>query len=203
MAIRRCEAGEHTYDDTQHSSCPYCRKTRVTSIAGNDIPPAFVPPLMPERTMPASGLGGSSAPGPQGPQGPKTRVILRDAGGQSLDFDANTPVVGWLVVVKGQGLGRDLRLAPGMNSLGREKGDLLLSFGDQSISREKHAFIAYDSDANQFLLAHGEGRSLTKINGKTLMGSQELQAFDRIRLGETELLFVPLCGSQFSWGAEG
>lgn len=200
MAIRRCSAGEHTYDDSQHSSCPYCRKTRLTTPPGgndaNDIPPPEQQRPVQAKTTPAPGVGGGQR---QGNTSSKTRIIFDGGAGGEADFGEVMPVVGWLVVVKGEGQGNDLRITPGMNSIGRERGDIVLDFGEGSISREKHAFLAYDPDDNNFMIAHGEGKNLTKINGKMIMGTQELNPYDRIKIGSTELMFVPLCGDNFSW----
>lgn len=203
MAFRRCDAGEHTYDDSQHSSCPFCRKTRLTSPprgpAGipTDIPPPQSPPPMPGKTTPANDSIDESSSS----DAKKTRIILDGSDGKA--FSDAMPVVGWLVVVNGKGCGRDLRILPGMNHIGREKGEILLNFGDASISRERHARLAYDPDENTFSLAHLEGRNLTKVNGKTVMTTYELTAYDHIRMGETEMIFVPLCGPQFSWRTSG
>lgn len=215
MPLRRCDAGEHTFDDSQHSSCPFCRKTRLATppggggmgagvepnvqAGGNNFSPppvgSALPPLQ-GKTTPAPGTSG----GGQASGGTKTRIIFDGGNGNSApDFGEVMPVVGWLVVISGKGRGRDLRITPGMNRIGRENGEILLNFGDASISREKHAQLAYDSDGNSFLLAHLDGRNLTKVNGKTVMDTYELSAYDHIRMGETEMIFVPLCGENFSW----
>ncbi|HZT46345.1 MAG TPA: biotin/lipoyl-containing protein, partial [Hyphomicrobiaceae bacterium] len=68
------------------------------------------------------------------------------------DVDAD-PVAGWLVVVKGPGRGGFRPVYVGMNSIGRDPGQRIsLSFGDDSISREEHAYIAYDEEQRQFYL---------------------------------------------------
>lgn len=205
MAIRRCEAGEHTYDDSQHSSCcPFCRKTRLATSpggigAGNgignmDIPPQASPQPVQAKTTPAPGTDGGQSSG-----GPKTRVVFGGGSGEAADFGEVMPVVGWLVVINGEGRGRDLRITPQMNNIGREKGEIILNFGDASISREKHAYLAYAPGKNTFWFGHGDGKNLSEINNEPVIGKQELQPFDRILIGKTELLFVPLCGENFSW----
>lgn len=132
-----------------------------------------------------------------------TRVIFEAKDKIQDSFEQNIePAVGWLIVINGPGKGHDLKVLTGMNHIGREVGEIQLNFGDPSISRERHAMLAYDFDEKCFLLAHQEGRNLTKINGKTLMGTHELQPYDRIRMGKTEMLFIPLCGEQFAWESE-
>lgn len=196
MSIRRCDAGDHTYDDAQHSSCPYCRKTRLTIKPGgsskSNLPPSS-PKKVKQNTTPAP----PSHPG--GERATKTRIVFGGGSVKTKDFGEVMPVVAWLVVVNGKGQGHDLRITPGMNHIGREKGDIILNFGEGSISREKHASIAYDPDDNIFMIAHGQGKNLTKKNGKMVMGTETLNSYDRITFGKTELMFIPLCGDNFSW----
>lgn len=129
----------------------------------------------------------------------KTSATTVIVGSDSSSMSTSSPAVAWLVIVKGKGQGQDLRVSSGMNKIGREAGDITLPFGDKTISREKHAFLAYDPDENFFLIQHGEGRNPLKVNGKMVMTSQGLSPFDRIKLGKTELLFVPLCNEVFNW----
>ena len=75
---------------------------------------------------------------------PKTQYIH----GTGVESD---PVAGWVVVVKGPGRGNFCPVYVGMNSVGRESSQRVgLSFGDDSISREEHAFITYDEEARSF-----------------------------------------------------
>lgn len=108
------------------------------------------------------------------------------------------PVVGWLVCVKGPMLGNDYRIHAGYNSIGREIGDIHIR-GDQTISREKHARIAFEHKSSRFFFGPDEGRNIVYVNGEMVMNSMELHAYDVITIGNTELLFVPLCGEHFSW----
>ncbi len=204
MALRRCDAGEHTYDDAQHIACPFCRKTRQPYPPYPAGVPADIPP--PQPLPPSSPPGGTvkaSENGPESNDGGKTYRVRPEgfsgsSGNQSHDV---LPVVGWLIIVNGKGKGRDLRIVPGMNTIGREKGEIVLDFGDESISRENHARLAYNPKQDKFLLAHAESCNLTEINGETVMTSCELAPYDRILIGQTELIFVPLCGPNFSWKA--
>lgn len=40
---------------------------------------------------------------------------------------------------------------------------------------------------------------LAYCNNEALYTYRALKAYDRIELGESELMFIPLCGSHFSW----
>jgi hypothetical protein len=147
-------------------------------------------PLPPLNT-PMSGIAPSERVGQ-----PKTQYMRSD------DIDAD-PVAGWLVVVKGPGRGGYRPIFVGMNSVGRESNQRIsLSFGDDMISREEHAFIAYDEEARRFYLQHGGKANLVRLGGRPVLSPTELQPYDLIRIGKTTLRFIPLCGPEFSWGDE-
>jgi hypothetical protein len=141
--------------------------------------------------VPMSGLTPSERVG-----SPKTQYI------RSGDTDAD-PVAGWLVVVKGPGRGGFRPIYVGMNSIGRETNQRIsLSFGDDMISREEHAFIAYDEESRQFYLQHGGKANLVRLAGRPVLSPTELQPYDLIRIGKTTLRFIPLCGPDFAWSDE-
>lgn len=109
------------------------------------------------------------------------------------------PVVGWLVCVKGPTRGRDYRIRDGQNFLGRDLTMDICIPEDRSVSAENHARIIYDSRQLMFKLAQGSGSGLTYHNGKAVDLPVELQAFDTVTVGESDLLFVPFCGDRFKW----
>ncbi|WP_235857772.1 FHA domain-containing protein [Marimonas lutisalis] len=108
--------------------------------------------------------------------------------------------VGWLVIVKGPGRGAAFTLFNGVTQIGRGEGQTVkLDFGDNSISRENHAAIAYDPEQNSFFIGHGGKANLVRCNNMPVLATQALSAGDLIRVGETTLLFSPLCGPNFQW----
>jgi hypothetical protein len=129
---------------------------------------------------------------------PKTQYIRAGA----VDGDAD-PVAGWLVVVKGPGRGGFRPIFVGMNSVGRDTNQRIsLSFGDDMISREEHAFIAYDEESRRFYLQHGGKANLVRLGGRPVLAPTELEPYDLIRIGKTTLRFIPLCGPDFAWSDE-
>ena len=70
------------------------------------------------------------------------------------------------MVVKGPGRGGFRPIFVGMNSVGRDGNQRIsLSFGDDMISREEHAFIAYDEESRRFYLQHGGKANLVRLGG--------------------------------------
>lgn len=131
------------------------------------------------------------------PAAPAKTTFMR---GQDVQSD---PVTGWLVVVKGPGRGSFRPIYPGMNAIGRDPGQRIsLSFGDDTISRQEHAFITYDDEQRRFFLQHGGKANLIRVGEQPVLVPTELKADDKIRIGKTTLRFVPLCTADFSWSDE-
>lgn len=108
--------------------------------------------------------------------------------------------VGWLVVIEGPGTGDWFALESGLTHLGRGADqDVCLDFGDQSISRQSHAFITYDIARHSFKLCHGESRNRTRLNGEVVEHKAALSHGDRISIGKTTLRIAIFCDDQFSW----
>lgn len=110
---------------------------------------------------------------------------------------------GWIVVIRGPGRGAAFALGPGVTQIGRgEDQGVRLDFGDASISRSNHAAIAYDDEARRFFIGHGGKANLVRRNDRPVLATEALEDRDVIRIGETTLLFVALCGDGFDWRSE-
>lgn len=141
----------------------------------------------------------------------KTRILGFSTGlGMGSDPFGTQPVpepdqgakfpVAWLVVTDGPGKGAAFTLHHGVSQIGRGEGQTVrLDFGDTAISRTNHAAIAYDAEENCFFIGHGGKANLVRCNNRPVLSTQELEAGDTIRIGETTLRFVPLCGADFHW----
>lgn len=108
--------------------------------------------------------------------------------------------VGWLVVVDGPGKGASFALFDGLTQIGRGEGQTVrLDFGDNTISRENHAAIAYDGEQREFFFGHGGKANLVRLNNRPVLSTENLTTNSVIRIGETTLRFVALCGEDFTW----
>lgn len=108
--------------------------------------------------------------------------------------------VGWIVVVGGPGRGASFTLFNGVSAIGRgDDQPVKLDFGDTSISRSNHAVVAYDNEQRKFFLGHGGKANIVRLNGKPVLSTEELGHNDIIRIGETTLRFLALCGADFDW----
>jgi len=111
------------------------------------------------------------------------------------------PVVGWLVIVGGPGLGAYRQIYEGNNTLGRASSQRIpLDYGDDAISSEEQAYIRYDSAERTFLFVPNLAKTnVVAINDKRPTAAVTLQAMDVIMVGRTQLVFVPFCGPEFDW----
>lgn len=114
---------------------------------------------------------------------------------------AQDPVVAWLVVVGGPGLGAYRPVFEGNNTLGRSSSQrIAIDFGDDAISSEEQAYIRYDSADRTFLFVPNLAKTnVVSLNDKKPTSAVPLKAMDVIGVGRTQLVFVPFCGPDFDW----
>lgn len=210
MALIRCQQG-HFYDPSRHNACPYCGSMPAVGGVGATeaqppmaSPPGGSPPPVgatrPMRETPPPVVGPTVPLRPAGPppgqrKGPEEgRTVAVDMKKVGLD-----PVVGWLVCNKGPSRGRDYRIRSGRNGIGRSEAMDVQIAGDDTVSRENHAFLVYEPRKRTFSIRPGDGRGLVYLNGDEVIQASDIKAYDIIELGETQMMFVPLCGEKFNW----
>ena len=167
---------------------------------------AAIPDVVVEVPAPAEGRAGRRA------GRVKTRLIgFQGVGDTEGDVFANSEQVepasrhemfpvGWIIVEAGPGRGASFTLKPGVSMIGR--GDdqaICLDFGDNAISREGHASVAFDDEGNRFYLGHGGKSNIVRLNDAPVLSTIEMNDGDVIRIGETTLRFKALCNSDFNW----
>lgn len=197
----------HFYDANKNSRCPFCT-TPATPVNGGFSQTVDVNGSASSN----SGFSKTTNVAPVGPWkvqdvGPTRPVnngsnmgVTQTAGDDDTPAGAPSPVVGWLVALNGPNRGTDYRIHAGYNYIGREKGDICIK-GDMLISGQMDSNIAFVPQSNRFFIAHEQGKNMALVNDEIpITGSSvELHNLDRITIGGTTLLFVALCGEQFSW----
>ncbi len=141
----------------------------------------------------------TKAPG-AGAASSRTQLIRGRQSVKRTEFHQD-PVVGWLVVVGGPGLGSYRPIFEGNNTVGRGSNQRIpIDFGDDAISSEEQAFIRYDSVDRKFLLVPNLAKTnIVALNDRKPTAAVELSAMDLITMGRTQLCFVPFCGPEFDW----
>ena len=67
------------------------------------------------------------------------------------------------------------------------------------IARDRHAVITYEPVKRVFLAQEGSSRELYYLNDEAVLENKTLKSYDRIKIGNSEFVFVGLCGDKFSW----
>ncbi len=219
MEMKQCSSGRHYYDASIYSECPYC-KADASGMSEN-----FTRPLFDgngDGAAMAMNNGDSFAGGAGGFQNANRTVpLVGDAFPQFEEMQENSsqmgqgsrtvavikeelgmdPVVGWLVCRKGPDKGKDFRLHSDYNYIGRsERMDVCVH--DDTISKENHAVVGFDTRDEVFYFGPAGGRGIVRVNGKALLNTVEIKIYDRLEIGRSEFIFVPLCGEKFSWKDE-
>ncbi|MCH4192087.1 MAG: hypothetical protein LKF52_07250 [Butyrivibrio sp.] len=183
IEMTKCDKCGSFYNKAKDPVCPYCGGKGNATGASN----ATVPVSGEGRTVAGTSVD-RTIPTDEG----RTVAVFK----QQMGID---PVVGWLVCIDGKEKGRDYKIHADNNFIGRsEKMDICIR-GDETISRDNHANICYDSRDKVFYFAPGDGRSIVRLNNKALLVPSEIKAYDTVEVGTTKLIFIPLCGASFSW----
>lgn len=195
MKLVKCNRG-HYYDSDQFSSCPHCKKMNDTQ---EETVPVEEVTIAQDFTEPieASVIINTAEP-------VKTGEVTDDDGEKTVGYYFSEirkePVTGWLVCLNGVNVGQSFNLKTGRNFIGRSavENDIVLE-GDKGVSRDKHAILIFEPKSCRFLVQPGMSSELFYLNDQVVLQPEELKAGDKLLLGKTLLMFVPLCSDTFSW----
>ena len=128
---------------------------------------------------------------------------LRTAGLRDVHIENVTiePVTGWLSVISPSSAdrGRSFTLKSGGNTIGKGKSADVLLAHDPTLSGEADAMIIYDPEDRLFFIQPIQNTAHIRLNGRLINMTSELAPYDRVVVGNTEMVFVPLCCEKFSW----
>jgi hypothetical protein len=115
----------------------------------------------------------------------ETRVIEETASEARI-----APLFAWLVIYEGEAKGKMFQVFSGQNLIGRG-ANCQVNLEDDYVS-ELHAVVR--EKEGEYLAWDLGSANGTKLNDKGLVGSQELSDDDRIRVGNTTLVFKCIKG---------
>ena len=179
---------------TERKTVPSAAEAALEVRAASPGAPADTPPTRAMRPGVARQAAGSAA------GAARTQLVRGKSLVKRTDFHQD-PVVAWLVVIGGPGLGAFRPIFEGNNTIGRSSGQRIpIDFGDETISSEEQAYIRYDSVDRRFLLVPNLAKTnIVAVNDAKPTAAVALAAMDVITMGHTQLVFVPFCSQDFDW----
>lgn len=190
-----CKRNIHYYDPEKHGDCPYCKRIEE-GRGGDPTAPADESDWKPET----SAKGRDAAAG-----GGKKPHIDRSAtapwySGDKDKAEVFEPVVGWLVAVEGPSRGRDFRLKPGRNVVGRTVESEVYVEDDDLMSRD-HAIVYYYGEINNFYVEDNKSKHGTFILPAMdlVVERRPIKDGDRIKTGKSVFILKTLCNEAFKW----
>lgn len=214
MNLKRCNNG-HFYDADKFTSCPHCNPT----VSASEVTVAMNQEEMDSDVRAAANafsgedsktvsLQDAVSAAVEQSAAPVQSVPVQAAPVQmddvkTVSYFTNSigaePVVGWLVCIEGDHYGESFPLKSGRNFIGRNTNMDVALVGDMSVSRERHAIVIYEPKAKCFIAQAGDARELFYLNDNVVLNNEAMKNYDVLSVGNEKLLFVGLCGPQFSW----
>lgn len=169
-----------SYQDEKIYSTPIAIKTGTIQQTEQPVSVSVPVPMLSARTTdPSVSASGVAAPA-------KTRGCT----------------VGWLVYLNGTDKGNTCELKSGNNFMGSGADMDIQIKNDSGVAIRNHAKIVFEPKKQEFFLAPGDTSELVYLGGNVIMIPQKLAPYDEITIGDTKMLFVPLCGEMFTWQGE-
>jgi len=205
---KKCPKG-HYYNANLYKQCPICQESQPNTVLmgiGGDLGSAPTPKNSnpkdnKKETKKTVYMGSDNMKDKNSNE--NNQEIKRDNSNNNVVKEEKiakpVTLAGWIVIVSDNDKGNYYPITFGFNSIGRGSNNHIVIDSDNSISREKHASIIYDYSNNVYYIKHEDGKYLTYLNGEVVLETKKLKEFDKIKIGNTELLFVPLCGENFKW----
>lgn len=190
MAIVFCENG-HQYDTTRFSICPYCGVDLKKK--GKKVKRSF---FSKEDDITQKRESESDDKTERRTYPDFQKDDQKTVGVYHVKFEGE-PVVGWLVCIRGPERGRDYRIIPARNRIGRSPINQIVLPDDPEIKLDAHAEIIYDPKSNEFSIVDSEG--IISLHGKNVYGAAPLNDGDHIEIGSSEFIFVAFCKGDRRW----
>jgi len=180
----------------------------VEEIATPAVEETFAPvveeapaPIAEEAPAPVSEPIQEPAPAPMpfimpAPSDPNATVAMTES---DMDYLPRIHARAFLVCIDGPMTGASFVFQENKAIIGRQKNYEIALFRDPSVSRSPHAIIKYDKNTLKYTVAPGDAEKLVSVNGAFISQEQELGIYDILGIGQSRLLFIPVCSEKFAW----
>ena len=161
---------------------------------------------VPEETSPVPEETALSAPVEAPVSFPSfTEPVTRDANAtvalteSDMDYLPRIHARAFLVCIDGPMTGASYVFQESRAVIGRQKNYEIALYRDISVSRSQHAILNYYSDSFRYTVSAGDADKKVSVNGVFIDAETDLKLYDIIGVGQTRLLFIPVCSEKFAW----
>lgn len=197
--MKRCK-NNHFYDDSLSDVCPICNGENDYTTVSLKTRPTNNRPVT-DSSLEKSYAGAFDKNFKS--EGYLDHLISDSNNSETVSVYQKTkgfdPVVGWLVCVEGASIGKDFIIKAERNFIGSDATMDIRILGDNSISAKKHAIISFNPKELIYRIAPGDSHGIVYVNNQEVFSPETLKHGDLIQIGQTTLMFVPLCNENFSW----
>lgn len=133
---------------------------------------------------------------PQAPADPHATVAMTES---DMDYLPRLHARAFFVCIDGPMTGASFVFQENKAIIGRQKNYEISLFRDPSVSRNPHAIIRYAKETLTYTVAPGDAEKKVSVNGEFISQEQTLKLYDIVGIGQTRLLFIPVCSEKFAW----
>ncbi|MBP5416240.1 MAG: hypothetical protein J6Y58_01825 [Clostridiales bacterium] len=191
------------------SAAPAVEEPAVNEVSAPVSEPVSVPEVnadpIPEAA-PAAEADTPSVPEQSPASFPSfTEPVVRDANAtvslteSDVDYLPRVHARAFLVCIDGPMTGASYVFQESRAVIGRQKNYEIALYRDVSVSRSQHAIINYYSDSFRYTVSLGDADKKVSVNGTFIDSETDLKLYDVIGIGQTRLLFIPVCSEKFAW----
>ncbi len=130
------------------------------------------------------------------PSDPNATVALTES---DMDFIPRVHARAFLVGIDGPMTGASYVFQESRAVIGRQKNYEISLYRDNSVSRSPHAILTYNKDTLHYAVTPGDAEKKVSVNGAFITGETEVKLYDVIGVGQSRLLFIPVCSEKFAW----
>ena len=143
----------------------------------------------------AFGFPGGPFPGMM-PRDNNATVAMTES---DMDYLPRIHARAFLVCIEGPMTGASFVFQENKAIIGRQKNYEIALFRDPSVSRSPHGVIRYDKDTLTYTVSKADPEKKVSVNGTFIEEDAVLNMYDIIGIGQSRLLFMPVCSDKFSW----
>lgn len=118
---------------------------------------------------------------------------------KSVRYRAQLEIHAFVIAIDGPMIGASYACYNEKTRIGRGKENEISLNRDGIVEEMPCAFITYDRFECKYSITPTDAGTVIRLNEEPIYEETALSLYDRISLGDTDLMFIPVCGEKFRW----